>query len=385
MPLETETEPPIRVAVDVRPLTRPPCGMTIHLTSIIDLLRRAGFPLTLITNRPVMAEYGEVSGLPTLVFGSIGELRWELEDLPKFFEANDFELYFTNGNRGIPWRKNPSTRYILGLLDIIPYKFPRQYYLGDRALRLRADHHRKELVAQLLSTFRADAILTISQQSARDIATVFRRRNVTACLIRLRDVNLPAHREVKDQFAYVGGVDHRKKVDVLIRAFALFVADHPNFQLFLVGSDRQYRKYLPLIEKLGLTGRVVLTGFVSHEEKFRIIGESVAMVYPSLYEGYGLALAEAMQAGIPVVAGRGGSQAEVGGDAVRYVDPTSAQEIACAMGEMLDPAVREGWVARGREQLKVLTDPRIETRLVDYFVEQGRVARGRRAKLKVRA
>ncbi len=376
-----EAEPPLRIAIDARPLTRPPCGMTIQLTSTIELLRRAGFQITLISNHPLIPNYEEAAGLPTRVFGSVGEFRWEVDDLPKFLGAEDFDLYFTNGNRGIPFRKNPKTRYILGLLDIIPYKFPRQYYLGDRAYRLRTGVTRKELVSQIISVFRADAILTISTQSAKDIASFFHRRNVTSCLIRLKDVTLSAPLPLKDQFAYLGGTDHRKKVGVLLHAFARFVADHPHFRLFLVGSDRHYQQYIPLIESLGLADRVVLTGYVDHHAKFTVLGESLAMVYPSLYEGYGLAIAEGFQAGIPVIAGRGGAQAEIGGDAVRHIDPTSAEQIDAAMREMLDPATRDAWIAKGRDQLKVLTDPAIEAGLVDYFLEQGRIARRRRKPL----
>ncbi len=376
-----EAEPPFRIAIDVRPMSGPPCGFTIHLSSVVALLRDAQFDLTLLSNRPVKPEYEEIPGLKTLVFGSPNDLRWEHQDLPKVLGAEDFDLYFTNANRGIPFRKNSRTRYILCIHDIIPYKFPRQYFAVDRFHRLRTASHRKELISQLVSVFRADAILTVSTQSAKDIASFFRRRNVTACLLRLKDVTLPADLTLKDQFAYLGGTDHRKKVDVLLHAFARFVADHPHFRLFLVGSDRHYQQYIPLIESLGLADRVVLTGYVDHHAKFTVLGESLAMVYPSLYEGYGLAIAEGFQAGIPVIAGRGGAQAEIGGDAVRHIDPTSAEQIDAAMREMLDPATRDAWIAKGRDQLKVLTDPAIEAGLVDYFLEQGRIARRRRKPL----
>ena len=376
-----EAEPPFRIAIDVRPMSGPPCGFTIHLSSVIALLRDAHFDLTLLSNRSVKPEYEEIAGLKTLVFGSPNDLRWEHQDLPKVLGVEDFDLYFTDANRGIPFKKNPTTRYILGLLDIIPYKFPRQYFAVDRFHRLRTDLHRKETISQIVSVFRADAILTISSQSAKDIAAFFHRRNVTSCLIRLKDVALPTNLTLKNQFAYLGGFDYRKKVDVLLHAFARFVADHPHFQLFLVGSDRHYQQYIPLIQQLGLADRVVMTGYVDHHTKFTVLGESLAMIYPSLYEGYGLAIAEGLQAGIPVIAGKGGAQAEIGGNAVRYIDPNSAEQIDQAMREMLDPATRDGWIARGRDQLRVLTDPAIEAGLVEYFLEQGRIARLRRKPL----
>ena len=381
-PAPAHDEPPFRIAIDIRPMAGPACGYSIHLASVIALLRKANFDLTLLINRPVEQEAEELAGLKTITFGSSRGIYWELRDLPKYLAGEDFDLYLSNANRGIPWRKNPRTRYLLGLLDIIPYKFARDYILCNWRYRLTHPHYNTEILSQLISVFRADSILTISEQSAADISSMFHRRNVTSCFIRLKDVALPTNLEVKDQFAYIGGTDTRKKVDVLLRAFARFVVDHPRFNLVLIGP--RYDACLPLIDELGLRDRIRMTGFIDHETKFRTIGESTALVYPSTYEGYGLVIAEGMQAGVPVIAGRGGSQAEVGGDAVRYVDPTSVDEIFAAMQEMLDSATRDAWIARGREQLQVLTDPGIESKMVDYFVEQGRLSRARRERATAR-
>ena len=122
---------------------------------------------------------------------------------------------------------------------------------------------------------------------------------------------------------------------MLLHGYALFRRDHPGYRLVLVGSN--YRDVEPLLDELALRSDVVLTGYVDHDRKFHILGESLAMVYPSLYEGYGMAIAEGFQAGIPVIAGRGGAQGEVGGSGARPIDPLSPPDIAAAMAEMLDP------------------------------------------------
>lgn len=365
----------IRIAIDVRPLSGAPCGYTIYLCSVIECLRKADFALTLLSNQPLLPHYTEVAGLDVRVFGDQGPLRWEQRALPRHLADSDYDVYFTGANRGIPLRKAGHVRYVLGLLDVIPYLFFRHYHLRHWKRLLRHPSANAETVAQLIAVARADAILTISQQSAIDIRRVFHRRDVTACLIRLKDVDRQAPVAPRDQFVYVGGVDFRKKVDVLLEGFARFVRDHPDYRLVLVGSN--YAALQPQIDALALGDRVVLTGYVDHDTKFRILSESRAMVYPSLYEGYGMAIAEGFQAGIPVIAGFGGSQAEVGGRGARLIDPSSAEDIATAMTEMLDPATRADWVEQGQEQLKRLTDPAIETMLIDYFAEQGRLARQR--------
>ncbi len=368
---------PIRIAVDARPFAGPPCGYTIYLGSILACLRAGDFDLTLLSNRPLLAQHDDdVGGLRTHVFGRSGDLRWEHTDLPAHLAAEGYDVYFTGANRGIPIAKRRGTRYVLGLLDVIPYVFFRAYHLARWKTVLRDRALNTELLAQLVAVARADAILTISKQSAADIRRVFRRRAVTPLLIRLKNVERLDPVPPRPQFVYVGGRDFRKRVDALLRGFASFLRDHPDFRLVLVGWN--YDGLDDLIAELGLAGHVVLTGYVEHDEKFRVLGESVAMVYPSLYEGYGMAIAEGFQACIPVIAGTGGSQGEVGGAGARAIDPSSPDDIAAAMAEMLDADVRAGWIARGQEQLARLTDPAIETATIAYFAEQGRLARARR-------
>lgn len=370
------SRPPFRIAVDARPLAGSPCGYTVYLCSVLTCLRESRFDITLLSDRPVLAQYDEAAALQNRVFGAGAPLRWEQQHLPGHLADAGYDLYFSGANRGIPLRKVRGTRYLLGLLDVIPYLFPRDYFLARWRTLLRHPGANAETVAQLVAVARADAILTISRQSARDIRRVFH-RHADAHLIRLKDVAPRPALPPRPHFAYVGGVDARKRVDVLLRAFALLGRDRPDVRLMLVGSH--YAAMQPLIAELGLAERVTLTGYVDHETKFRILGESVAMVYPSLYEGYGLAIAEGFQAGVPVIAGSGGSQAEVGGAGTRRIDPRSPEDVAAAMAEMLDPAIRAGWVERGRDQLARLTDPAVATQTAAWFVRQGDLARAGRA------
>ncbi len=375
------TDRPIRIAIDARPLSGPPCGYTIYLCSVIECLERGNFDITLFSNAELMPYYDEAAGLKAEIFGSAGNLIWENSNVPARLAKDSFDIYFSGANRGMPLKKEPGTRYVLGLLDIIPYIFFGNYFLKNWKAWVRTPALHRETVSQLVSLARADAVVTISGQSARDIGRIFRRRDAKPFLIKLRDVRDYSVEQAKPQFVYLGGIDYRKKVTVLLEAFAIFVRGNPLYKLVLVGSN--YTSLLPLIERLGLRDHVVLTGYVDHDTKFRILAESQAMVYPSLYEGYGLAIGEGFQAGIPVIAGRGGSQAEVGGIGVRPIDPSSPEDIAAAMAEMLDPAVRQNWIEKGRKQLAILTDPAIESDMLDYFTEQGRLARAGRARARI--
>ncbi|MGJ0118453.1 glycosyltransferase family 4 protein [Williamsia sp. MIQD14] len=369
---------PIRIALDARPLAGPPCGFTNYIGAILACLRQGDFEITLISNQPLLDQYDEdVAGLERNVFGRPGDVRWEQTDLPRFLDDGDFHLYVSAANRGIPALKRARTRYVLVLYDVIPYLFYRDYYLRQWRIFAISREMQSILLANVIAAARADAILTISQQSAADIRRIFRRRSVTPILIPLRGVEHRAPIAPRPQFVYVGGTDFRKRLDSLLHGFALFGREHPDHKLVLVGWN--FGGIETLIERLDLEGRVELTGYVDEATKFRILGESLAMVYPSLYEGYGLAIAEGFQARIPVIAGTGGSQGEVGGQGIRQIDPQSPADIAQAMTEMLDTDTRAEWIARGDEQLTRLSDPSIEKDILEYFTEQGRLARSQRS------
>jgi len=358
--------PTYRLAVDARPLTGPPNGYTTYLASIVEPLLEAGWEITLLANATIDPAYRYSHDCLVQTFGPAGSARWEQLALPGHLRAHRYDLYFAPTNRGIPMVSVTPTRTILGLLDAIPFKFPR-YYLP--AAKFHFVRH--GLGPELSSIARADVLTTISVTSATDIRRYFHRQ-ATPLLLRLPRYRRQAVRP-QDQFAYVGGVDPRKRIDSLIHAFAEFASGHPTYKLVLIG--RGYERFVPLCRQLNIADRVQLAGRVSDAQKMQIIGASRALVYPSLYEGYGLAIAEGLQAGVPVIAGHGGAQAEIGEDAVLYIDPKNPADIARAMHDVLDPAVAKRLRERGAEQLERLESPKVEERIVRFFKTQADQAR----------
>jgi glycosyltransferase involved in cell wall biosynthesis len=93
---------------------------------------------------------------------------------------------------------------------------------------------------------------------------------------------------------------------------------------------------IDFITRHGMVDEIVLTGFISEEEKAYLYRNAMLFVYPSLYEGFGLPVLEAMEAGTPVLASRAASIPEVGGDACIYFDPHSAEELASRIQYIMD-------------------------------------------------
>jgi glycosyltransferase involved in cell wall biosynthesis len=98
--------------------------------------------------------------------------------------------------------------------------------------------------------------------------------------------------------------------------------------------------------------RVVLAGHVDDAGRRALLDHAAVLAYPSIYEGFGFPLLEAMSADVPVVAARAGSIPEVAGDSALLVEPTDDDGLATAIDRVLtDDTVRSELIARGRDRL----------------------------------
>jgi glycosyltransferase involved in cell wall biosynthesis len=144
----------------------------------------------------------------------------------------------------------------------------------------------------------------------------------------------------------------------------------PALRLVIIGHSTDSLK--PFLDDLNVTDRVVLTGLVSDDEKNAILHGARALVYPSLYEGFGLPILEAFAADVPVVTCRNSSLVEVAGDAAIYVDPHSPESIAQGITEILRPDVAERQRALGQLRLKTFDPMTTQEQLVDVFAANAR-------------
>ena len=149
----------------------------------------------------------------------------------------------------------------------------------------------------------------------------------------------------------VGDLRAKKNLSMLVRSFAeLWRGGTIEHRLVLVGTDAGEG---PRLRELGGGAPVELTGYVGDAALDSLIRGADLLVNPSLYEGFGLVILEAMARSTPVLAARAGALPEAGGDAAAYFDPADPAGLAAALAELLgDPAERERLAARGREWVK---------------------------------
>ena len=147
----------------------------------------------------------------------------------------------------------------------------------------------------------------------------------------------------------VGAIQKRKNQALLMRAFRAMPED---WTLVLAGSEG----YAAQIALDDASDRIVITGYLTEEELARWYARASIFAFPSLDEGFGMPILEAMAAGVPVIAGNRSALPEVSGDAAELVDPESVEQLAAALVRLAtDEERRRELIARGRERARQFT------------------------------
>jgi glycosyltransferase involved in cell wall biosynthesis len=155
----------------------------------------------------------------------------------------------------------------------------------------------------------------------------------------------------------IGTVEPRKGYPDLVAAFGEMAAEVPELRLVIVGPDGWgSAAFEEALAKCPARHRVVRRGYVQADARDRILAHATALVYPSVYEGFGLPPLEAMAAGVPVVASDAGSLPEVLGKSAVVVPSGDVAALAAAMSKVaLDEQLRSGLVERGRAHVASFT------------------------------
>ena len=237
--------------------------------------------------------------------------------------------------------------------DAIPYVYPQTSTRLDWLI-----YHRW----LPLAVRRADAVITDSEQSRKDIMAhlpVAPHHVVTVPLAadrRFRPMDLAEVEPVLGEYGlqrpyilYVGALESRKNLPRLLEAYALLRAGSPQWRLVIVGARKwKFSPIFDAVQRLGLEAHVDFTGYVADEHLPALYSGADLFVFPSLYEGFGLPVLEAMACGAPVVTSNTSSLPEVAGDAALLVDPSDVDQIADAMRLVLtQPALAAALRVRG--------------------------------------
>ncbi len=168
----------------------------------------------------------------------------------------------------------------------------------------------------------------------------------------------------------VSTLQPRKNFQMLIQAFKPVAKQKPHNLIIAGGKGWLYEEMLAEVAKQGLEGRVKFIGFVEDGDLPSLYSQAALMVFPSLYEGFGLPLLEAMACGVPVLTSNASCLPEVAGEAAVLLSPTDKAAWSHTMNELLsNPGRRARMVAAGFLQVRKFTWKKAAGQLLEIYQE----------------
>ena len=277
-------------------------------------------------------------------------LLWTQTVLPLRLVADRATILFSPLPEGM---LAPMMPQVIVVHDVLPLRFPAEYP--------RQQYYFRHLVPAMLR--KARAVVAVSESTKRDLLMFYRldARGIQVIpggydrdryRVGLASEEIRARYGLQGYILYVGNLLPHKNLQQLLNAFARISAKVPHT---LVIAGRKDPRYYPGLEAeteaLGLQTRVSFLDYVPVEDLPALYAGADVFIHPSVYEGFGLPILEAMACGTPVIASRTSSIPEVAGNAAMLVDPGDASAIASGLETVLgDRRIREGMQQKGLAQ-----------------------------------
>jgi glycosyltransferase involved in cell wall biosynthesis len=350
---------PLDVLVNVRHLTGPRTGIEVYMEALLAALARRGrLRITALSWSPIGLNLGGVREViparrPNLPAGSLRATAWKfwfdqwgcLRGIPR-----ERGMLYHGMDGFLPYALRPKDRCVATVHDIGWQVHPELY------------QPRVRMMYQALFPWvvrRADRFITPSRYTADDLV---QRAGVSRSRIEVIHHGLDPRFLVSDTLAKrsdgppyllaVGGVSPRKNTRRLIDAFTRWRERGGHrlaYRLLITGTslDPEFAGAVA-----ALPASVSLLGYVDQAELPGIYAGAAAFLYPSIYEGFGLPIAEAMACGTPVVTSTTGAAPEIAGEAAVLVDPFDTASISEGIERATAPTEAERLRALGRERVK---------------------------------
>ena len=340
-----------------------------------------------ISSEQLMPNRAEASLLSLMPFGKT-TLSTQLV-LPRRLKNLNYDLvhFFAHGDAPAL----SSLPYVTTVLDLIPLKFPKLYRAEKANWRFRfARYLENRVITQ------ATGLLAISESTKRDVVNMLgvdpERIVVTPLAVSaqffcddaslndrfgqrdgLKELfNIPAGRPV---LLYLGGIDPRKNVFFLLDVFKelLTLGGKEKPVLVVAGkfdTDASYPALLKQIDALGIGDDLKLVGFVPDDQLSMLYSLADLFVFPSLYEGFGFPVLEAMAGGVPVVAGNNSSLPEVVGDTGVLLTDNAKKEWVQSIKDLLGNSERRMCLSHaGRKRANAFSWEATAKSTIDAYLE----------------
>jgi glycosyltransferase involved in cell wall biosynthesis len=315
---------------------------------------------------------------PNFLLGKIAKAWWRSNGVVRQLVANNIDIYIGLAAE-LPiglWNKKIAS--IVFVHDLIFERFQHQYNRIDVITYRKKTKYACKM---------ASAIITNSQQTKQDLIDFY---NIPATKINVVYLNCDekfyTHHSTSEienikqkynlppaYFVSVGSIIQRKGLLKICEAYTKHTIEMPPLLVIGNGQNEYASSITAFIAKYNLQHKIIFmnqmpqaqnTDFKNSTDFPTIYQGAIALIYPSVFEGFGLPILEAMASGVPVITSNCSCMPEVGGDAVLYVNPLDAYDIANAMENLFaNKELREQCIGKGKEQAKRFSEKLLADRI----------------------
>ena len=373
----------MRIGFDIRPFLRDETGVGVYFKNLLFSLARIDKENEYFLFSSSMKDRLPQSKIPQFEKMRLKDFRYPVRVVNFFLyrfgwpRLDDFfrtELDLTHSPH--PLLLSTRGRKIVTVHDLFFLDFPERVDKDARKVfRKRIEH----------SLHNADGVLSVSRFTA---GQVIQRFSVDQRKVKVvyHGINRRLWRDVSDEeiaktkkkwglpssyLLFVGALEPRKNIGNLLRAFKLILEKRPQVFLVLLGPEgldsEAVRKE---IKELDLRFRVKRIGYVAENELRCIYRSATVFVFPSLWEGFGLPLLEAMASGLPIAASEKTAIPEVAADAALYFNPEETEDIADKVIRILENEdLRRTLVSLGNKRIENFDWERTAGETLDFYRE----------------
>jgi len=356
----------MKIAIDCREILNPAAGIVSGIPEYIDGLTRAllqndrqnewiiffreDYPRDLAEKILSLNQKARVIFLP-YQRGNFFINHWQAATAMRSVKPDI--MLFPAGQVPLGWRgQSIVTAHDLAIYDH-PEWFPKQNFSRWLSTKFFVPRGFRQ----------ADKIITVSEATKKDLIRHFKIKpekiSVVYPAVTVPTVNKVTTEEIRKKFNLpekyflcLGTIEPRKNFSLAIRATKILSDQGVYIHLAIAGKRGwKWQETIKEIETVNQNKKIISElGYVSADEKYALLSGAQALIFPSLYEGFGLPVLEAMSLGVPVITTRVGSLPEVGGGAVRFVSINESNELVQAMQEANNGEVRNNLIKSGLEQ-----------------------------------
>ena len=347
----------MRIGVDARPLSYQLTGIGLYLKSILDTLQTIDTKnhYFLISNAPI--NYTPKNPKWVKIEGRINS-----KYLSTLWMQIWGALLIVRLNLGLFWSPRhhlpivlPSRiKTVVTIHDIVHHYYPDTMALPNLFV---------ERMLMRYSLIRSNRIITDSQSTASDLIDVYKVNNKkisTICPgIPVLDEGTPDLENQKielplNYFLFVGTLEPRKNFYKILKAFELVKPDRNQLNLVIVGGEGwKTDRFIESMKNHPFNSQIHLKGYIPRKNLRVYYEKAIGLLFPSLYEGFGFPILEAMSCGTPVITANISSMPEVAGEAAILVDPNDHCAIADAMVDLFkNKALRNYYKTKGIQRTR---------------------------------